>query len=202
MSLIKVIISSALAAFSSPQDSVVIDSQITFEQAIEGTSAPDSIIRTLQLIDVEYYGFDEKLHLGQMVIHKELADEAIEIFKEIKRMKFPVESVIPIKFDLPDNGTTMDTLNNSCSFHYRPISTFKTTKLSYHAYGRAIDINPFQNPAILKSGRIIPEGGDFDPETAGTLTVDSEIVKLFLRHGWEWGGTWRSLKDYMHFEKH
>lgn len=182
-------------------EGVIVDSAQTFEQVMEGTSAPDNIIETLRLIDVEYYGFDDRLHRGQIVVHKDLADEVSEIFGEIRSMRFPIEMTIPIKFDLPDNGTTMDTLNNTMSFHYRTISTFKTDKLSNHSFGTAIDINPFQNPAILKSGRIIPEGASYDTEVPGTLTRESEVVKLFLRYGWEWGGTWRSLKDYMHFEK-
>lgn len=183
------------------EEGVIVDSAQIFEQAMEGTSAPDDIVRAMRLIDVEYYGFDDRLHRGQMVVHKDLAEEVVEIFGEIRRMRFPIEMTIPIKFDLPDNGTTMDTLNNTMSFHYRVISTFKTEKLSYHAYGTAIDINPYQNPAILKSGRVIPEGAAYDPAAKGTLTRESEVVKLFLRYGWEWGGTWRSLKDYMHFEK-
>lgn len=195
-------VASLLLTTAPPADSIIIDSQQTFEQAIEGTSAPDAIIRTLEMVDVEYYGFDGKLHRGQIIVHKDLAKDVAAIFGEIKRLRFPVESVIPVKFDLPDNGTSMDTLNNSMGFHYRVISTFQTDKLSYHAYGRAVDINPFQNPAILKSGKIIPEGGSYDPEARGTILLNSEIVKLFRKYGWQWGGSWRSLKDYMHFEKH
>lgn len=195
------LVASVLFATAPPADSVTIDSQQTFEKAMEGTSAPQEIIRSLEMIDVEYYGFDGKLHRGQIIVHKDLAKDITAIFKEIKRMRFPVESVIPVKFDLPDNGTTMDTLNNSMGFHYRVISTFQTDKLSNHAYGRAVDINPFQNPAILKSGKIIPEGGSYDPKAKGTILLNSEIVKLFRKYGWQWGGTWRSLKDYMHFEK-
>lgn len=184
-----------------PVDPIIVDSQITFEQAIEGTSAPDEITETLELIDLDYYGFDGLLHRGQMLVHRELAGEIREIFDQIKSAGFPIESILPIRFDLPENGTTMDTLNNSMCFHYRPISTFKTTKLSVHSYGRAIDINPYQNPAILRSGRVIPEGADFDPKVKGTIDHDSPVVKIFDRYGWDWGGRWRSLKDYMHFEK-
>lgn len=180
---------------------VTVDSCQSFDKAIEGTSAPADIIATLTLIDVHYYGFDDRLHRGQMVVRRDLAPEIKAIFAEIERMRFPVEMTIPIKFDLPDNGTTMDTLNNTICFHYRPISTFKTEKLSNHSYGRAIDINPFQNPAILRDGTVIPEGADYDPAAKGTLTAGDPVVRLFLRHGWQWGGTWRSLKDYMHFEK-
>lgn len=183
------------------EKSIRVDSRKNFAQSIEGTLAPESVVSTLELIEIEYYGFDDRLHRGQMVVHRQLAGEVREIFDRIRDMRFPIEMAIPIKVDLPDNGTTMDTLNNTMSFHYRAISTFKTDKLSYHSFGTAIDINPFQNPAILKSGRVIPEGAAYDPAAKGTLTRNSEVVKLFLSYGWEWGGSWRSLKDYMHFEK-
>ncbi len=207
-------------------DTVIVDSEITLAQALAGSTAPAEILRELRIVSVQYYGFDGRLHEGQMVVHRELERDVAEIFEGIRRLRFPVESVLPILFDLPSNEagdgaaghsdtttllgpsdhTTMDTLNNSCGFHYRVISTFRTTKLSYHAYGRAVDINPFQNPAILRDGTIIPAGAAFDPGVRGTISLDSpvgkKVVQLFLERGWEWGGTWRSLKDYMHFEKH
>ena len=179
----------------------VIDSGLTLQQATEGTTAPGDVVATLRITDVEYYGFDGNLHRGQIVVHHELLEEVREIFDEIKRLRFPVESVIPIKFNLPNNATTMDTLNNTYCFHYRAVTTSGSGRLSIHSHGRAIDINPFQNPAVLPDGRVIPAGSIYDPAAVGTLTPDSEVVKLFLRHGWEWGGTWSTLKDYMHFEK-
>lgn len=186
---------------SAPADSVVVDSRQTLEQALAGTTAPDSIVRRLALVDVEYYGFDGRLHRGQVVVHRDLADDVRAVFREVKARRFPVQSVIPIRFDRPNNGTSMDTLNNTYGFHYRPKATFKTNQLSAHSYGRAIDINPFQNPALLRSGRVIPAGGRYDLQTPGTLSDTSALVRLFRRLGWQWGGRWASVKDRMHFEK-
>ena len=181
---------------------IVVDSRHrSLEEAVAGTTAPDSIIRTLALVDVEYYGFDGRLHRGQIVVHSDLSDDVRAIFREIKTQRFPVQSVIPIRFDRPNNGTSMDTLNNTYGFHYRPKNTFRTTQLSAHSYGRAIDINPYQNPARLRNGRLVPAGGRYDPQAPGTLTADSPITLRFRRLGWRWGGTWASVKDYMHFEK-
>ena len=183
-------------------DSIVVDSRYrSLEQAVAGTTAPDSIVRTLALVDVEYYGFDDRLHRGQIVMHRDLADDIRTVFREIKRRKFPVESVIPIRFDRPDNGTSMDTLNNTYGFHYRPKNTFRTVQLSAHSYGRAVDINPFRNPALLRSGRWVPTGGRYVPGRPGTSTATSPLTQLFRTLGWRWGGAWRSVKDYMHFEK-
>lgn len=192
----------ALASFGAePADSVVVDSRQTIEEALAGTTAPDSIRQTLALVDVEYYSFDRRLHRGQIVVHRELAGEVRQVFRAIKESGFPVGSVIPVRFDRPNNGTSMDTLNNTYGFHYRPKTTFNTRQLSAHSYGRAVDINPYQNPALLRSGRTIPAGARYDLQKPGTLSDTSAVVRLFRRFGWQWGGRWASVKDRMHFEK-
>lgn len=191
----------ALSLTTAAPDSTIVDSWQTLEEAIAGTIAPDNITKTLTLVDVEYYSFDGRLHAGQIVVHRSLANDVKQVFEEIKDRKFPVQSIIPIKFDKPDNGTSMDTLNNTYGFHYRPVAIAATTKLSAHSYGRAVDINPFQNPAILKNGKILPVGSRYDPQTEGSLTDTVFVTRLFRKLGWIWGGGWISLKDYMHFEK-
>lgn len=190
-----------LIAQPQPADTVTVDSRQTLEQALEGTTAPDSITRQLTLVEVEYYSFDGQLHQGQLLIHRDLADDIRQVFREIKARRFPIESVIPIRFDRPNNGTSMDTLNNTYGFHYRTVNTSKSARLSAHARGRAIDINPFQNPAILRNGTVIPREGVYDPHSPGTLTRETWLTRLFRQLGWQWGGNWNSLKDYMHFEK-
>jgi hypothetical protein len=88
--------------------------------------------------------------------------------------------------------------NNTSGFNYRFISGSKI--LSKHASGLAIDINPKQNPYI-KNGTTTPDGSIYEIDSIGTLTEDSRIVKEFKKRGWTWGGDWKSLKDYQHFQK-
>ena len=160
---------------------VVIDSQVTLAEALAGSSAPQEVLDSLAIADVEYYSFDGKLHRGQIVMHKTLKEDVIHLFRFMRNQRFPIESAIPIRFDKPNDGTSMDTLNNS--------------------YGMAIDINPYNNPAVLANGKVIPQGGTYDRDIPGTLADTSPVVKEFIRLGWTWGGNWTSLKDYMHFEK-
>ncbi len=89
-------------------------------------------------------------------------------------------------------------LNNTSAFNYRCAAGSK--KLSMHAYGFAIDINPVQNPYI-KGKVVLPPGAVYDIRKSGTLAYNSPVVKTFIRLGWTWGGNWKSLKDYQHFEK-
>ena len=88
--------------------------------------------------------------------------------------------------------------NNTSAFNYRFISG--TRVISKHASGLAIDINPLLNPYV-KNGINTPEGSTYDTTKAGTLTVNSPLVKEFKKKGWKWGGDWKNLKDYQHFEK-
>lgn len=175
----------------------VIDSNLNFEEAVAGLSIPASVLNNLRLVNVYYFGFDNKLHKGQLVVHKDVVLDVIEIFELIRESRFPVEKVIPVnKYNWSDEKSMKE--NNTSSFNYRFISGTRVT--SSHAAGLAIDINPRLNPYI-KNGDSVPEGSVYDTEKPGTISTDSQLVKEFKKRGWQWGGDWKSLKDYQHFEK-
>jgi hypothetical protein len=88
--------------------------------------------------------------------------------------------------------------NNSSAFNYR-LAVGKT-RLSQHSFGRAIDINPMQNPYI-KGDVILPPGSVYDATVSGTLLPEGPVVTAFEKRGWVWGGRWTSLLDWHHFEK-
>lgn len=178
-------------------NSIITDSDLTFEEAISGLDFPVEIKKNLTLINVLYFGFDEKIHKGQLVIHKKLSAELKEIFDELFAKRFPIAKVIPIvKYNWDDETSMRD--NNSSAFNYRFISG--TERLSNHSYGTAIDINPFQNPYIVGK-KIMPKGSEYDKKAKGTILAESVVVKIFKERGWEWGGDWKTRKDYQHFEK-
>jgi hypothetical protein len=175
----------------------VIDSDVAFEEAVAGISIPQSILENLRLVDVYYYGFDEKIHKGQLVVHKDVVLDIIEIFELIRESRFPIGKVVPIsKYGWSDEKSMRD--NNTSAFNYRFISGSRV--ISNHAAGLAIDINPALNPYI-KNGNSLPENCIYDTTKVGTISASSELVKEFKQRGWEWGGDWKSLKDYQHFEK-
>jgi peptidoglycan LD-endopeptidase CwlK len=179
------------------QDYVVIDSNISFEEATAGISFPPPIKEMLVLTDVLYYSFDGKLHKGQLLINSSLEKDIQEIFEFIREIRFPVAKVIPVsEFQWDDTSSML--ANNTSAFNYRHIKGMRS--LSSHSTGRAIDINPLLNPQI-RDGIYYPEGAVYDPSVPGTLTRESPVVEMFKRKGWRWGGSWRSTKDYQHFEK-
>ena len=180
------------------QEEIIIDSEMTFEEAIFGSEAPANIIAVQVLLDVEYYSFDGKLHRGQVVVHRAVAKDIIEIFEIIKETKFPIAKAIPIvKYNWSDSASMAD--NNTSAFNYRVVAD--TKNLSRHSFGKAIDFNPMQNPYISRAGIFSPKGSNYNPKEAGTLTKDNIIVKKFIEKGWVWGGNFKSIKDYHHFDK-
>ena len=174
------------------------DCNFGFSQAIDGSAATLQIIDRLSLLDVLYYSFDGVRHQGQIIVDGDLEDDVYEIFAAIEKLRFPVGKVVPIVEYKWDDHQSM-AANNSSGFNFRVIEG--TTKLSLHALGRAVDINPVQNPIIYADGRIAPAGAVYNTKKAGTFAAEHPIVTEFLRRGWHWGGNFEQFKDYHHFEK-
>lgn len=178
-------------------NSIVVDSEFSFEEAIAGIEIPVEIKKDLTLITVLYNGFDNKIHKGQLLLHKKVSAEVKEIFDVLLSKRFPIEKIIPIAhYNWDDDRSMVD--NNTSAFNYRKIDG--SEKLSNHSYGLAIDINPLQNP-FIKGKKVLPKGAKYDKNEMGTIDSKSIVVKAFKEKGWQWGGDWKSRKDYQHFEK-
>lgn len=189
---------------------IVIDSKIEMGAAIQqnpSMPAPQEVLDELSLLTVTYFGFDQKIHQGQIVVHKKVAQDVALFFEEALRLQFPIEKVIPIatpKYAWDDNVSCDD--NNSSGYNFRYIGG--TTKMSKHARGLAFDINPVQNPYIKYDENVnelwrAPKDSSYDERAPGTLYVGHPLVTLLKEKGWEWGGDWAKEGgriDYQHFE--
>ncbi len=171
---------------------------MTFEEAISGIEIPSSIKENLTLIKVPYWTFENQIRTGELLIHKDLVTEIIEIFKKLTEAKFPIIKVIPVSYYNWSDEESMADNNTSC-FNYRKI--YGASEFSRHAYGRAIDVNPFFNPYVAKDGSVHPKGAYYDINRPGTITEESDVVNVFEKHNWIWGGRWQDRKDWQHFEK-
>lgn len=170
---------------------------MTFAEAVSGSPVPKSILATLRLVEVFHFGFDGRLHSGQLVVSSRVEEDVRQIFSLIEEVRFPLHSVIPVvRYNWSDDASMA--ANNSSAFNYRVIAG--TNRLSRHALGLAIDLNPFQNPMIDETGQILPPGALYRPEAPGALAESSPVVQAFLQRGWRWGGHFRHISDYHHFE--
>ena len=176
---------------------MIIDSDLTLNQALLGQDIPTGIHATLELINVVYWSFDDLEHRGQIVVARDLKVEVAEIFATIRALRFPVAQVVPVvRFGWSDDASMA--ANNSSGFNYRTIAG--TDRLSLHAHGRAIDINPALNPYVR--GEIVePPGAVYDPSCPGTLVGEGPVVAAFESRGWTWGGRWSTRQDWHHFER-
>ncbi|RYG37303.1 M15 family peptidase [bacterium] len=176
--------------------SLRIASRETRKRALGENDFPETVLKSMAVVPVRYVDFQGRLSEGQIVVHRDLAEEVRAIFDEILAAESPIEKVVPIvAYGWDDEASIAD--NNSSGFNYRKkIGPGAGESLSVHAYGRAIDINPRQNPYLGKG-----ELKGYAPDQKGTITRDSPIYRAFRKRGWRWGGDWKVTKDYQHFEK-
>lgn len=159
-------------------------------------------INDLAEVQISYFGFDNKVHKGTLIVNKELAPEILDIFKEIYEQKFPLEKIKPVEeYKGDDNASMLD--NNTSAFNCRAMTDFPD-QYSVHSFGSAIDINPLINPYVngdkvepTVSAKYVARNVD----EKGKITADSPVYKAFIDRGWQWGGDWKNIKDYQHFEK-
>ena len=141
---------------------------------------------------------------GLIAVSTELADDVSLFFSEALRIGFPIECIALAQDFYWDDNTLMNS-NITSGFNYRKIAG--SSKTSLHALGRAIDVNPVQNPYITYdgSGDVLRHTGDtWDSRVPGTLSADHPLVRLMVQLGWVWGGSWQAASgrtDYQHFEK-
>lgn len=159
---------------------------------------PVEIQKELAVIYPVYTWIDGVSHVGQLVVHRSIEERVRKIFSELLRRRFPIASIVPIAAFGWDDTCSM-LANNTSGFNYRYKDKPGVKELSSHALGLAIDINPLLNPCI-RNGVTSPEGAEYNPNMPGTITSDSFVVDIFRAAGADWGGHWKELKDYQHFE--
>jgi hypothetical protein len=155
-------------------------------------------------LQVTHLNMKGKETIGELVIHKDLAREVVDISHEIFSSHFPIEQERLMDYWDADDDRSMSA-NNSSALCVR-WSGGKVGTLSKHALGRAWDLNPKINPFYHPELKIISpeEGKDFldrSREVPGMIREGDRVVKIFDAHGWEWGGRWEKCFDYQHFEK-
>ena len=148
---------------------------------------------------VSHVGFDGELHTGELLANAAWADDLVGVFRRLYQARFPIEQMRVIRAEEIDAPPTGD-WNDTTSFVCRP--AVGNASWSQHAYGLAVDINPFHNP-YQKRDLVLPELAsaytDRDDLRPGMIQPGDVVVEAFADIGWTWGGEWNSLKDWMHF---
>ena len=173
------------------------------EERMLGASLPEEereALTSLAYVQVTYWDYEGRTQSGELVVHRDLAQEVADIFEELYEEGFPIASVRLIDEYGGQDELSMEA-NNTSAFCYRKIAG--SSRLSNHALGRAIDINPLYNPAVA-AGSIQPAVGApyaNDRDASPYCIAEGDLChEVMTRHGFSWGGAWRSKKDYQHFE--
>ena len=153
----------------------------------------------LRYLTVSFRGFDGRPHTGELVVHRRVAGQVVSVFARLYRAAFPIEEMrLVTTADLEAHPTGDG--NNTAAFVCRAARNQR--RWSAHAYGLAVDVNPFQNP-YRRGDLVLPELAssylDRGRARPGMIRPGDVVTSAFAAIGWTWGGTWRSPTDLMHF---
>lgn len=179
------------------------------KERITGTSYPDDDsdcqvkYADLRYIKLLHYDFNGKVREGELIVNKKAAKEVTEIFFELYKAKYALDSVRLVDdFGQPGKDTLSMEANNSSAYCYRRVNSSK--KMSHHSFGGAVDINPMLNPYV-NGDRVSPKNSleylDRTKDFEGKIDKDDLCYKLFIKRGWKWGGDFKPDPDYQHFYK-
>lgn len=153
----------------------------------------------LRRVQVAFWGFDGTRRVGTLVVHRLEAADVAATFGTLYAERFPIKQIRPVTEFGSDDDRSM-AANNTSAFNCRAVTG--GTGWSEHAYGRAIDLNPIQNPYVTRGGTVLPPSAepwaDRSVRVPGMIHPGGPVVRAFAAIGWSWGGSWTTTKDYQH----
>jgi len=156
-------------------------------------------LRDLRLLTMTHVRFDGRTRTGRLIVHEDVARDVLGVFRRLYAAKFPIRRMTPVDAYGASDFRSIEA-DNTSAFNCRYVDG--TTRWSEHAYGRAIDINPIENPYVSggrTSHRASEPYVDRTPRRPGMAYEGGVLVRAFDAIGWGWGGRWSSVKDYQHF---
>lgn len=164
-------------------------------------------LKDLRYLRLAYLDFNGQRKTGELIVHKDVSVEVTEIFEALYEVGYPVRKMRLVS-DYKGNDWQSIESGNTSAFNCRSATGSK--KWSKHSYGKAIDINPIENPYISRSGRIAHKASlvyrkrvhkNSTYADKALLLKNDKATKIFEKYGWKWGGDWSGVKDYQHFSK-
>jgi D-alanyl-D-alanine carboxypeptidase len=156
--------------------------------------------RNLRLIRASFWDFQRDVERGALIVHKKEKREMVKALRALFDARFRIRKMDLVDRYGADDHRSMNA-DNTSAFNCRFVAG--TTRWSEHAYGRAIDINPIENPYVTPSGHVSPPAGrpfvDRSRHAKGMIHHGDRAWDAFHDVGWEWGGDWSGTKDYQHF---
>jgi len=156
-------------------------------------------LRDLRLLRLTHKRFNGRVVTGRLIVHRDVARDVVTVFRRLYAGSFPIRRMVLIDTYGASDFRSIEA-DNTSAFNCRYVDG--TTNWSEHAYGRAIDVNPIENPYVSRGGtshRASMPYVDRSRRRRGMAFEGSAVVRAFDAIGWGWGGRWTSVKDYQHF---
>ena len=161
-------------------------------------------LEDLRFRRMTYVGFDAEAHIGEMVVHRNVARDVTRAFHRLYDARWPIQRMLLVDEYQGDDDRSM-AANNTSGFNCRRVGG--SPEWSDHAFGTAIDINPVQNPYLTGSSVRPRKGLRFATvdrsaaarASAGVIHANDVVVRAFAEISWSWGGQWTPSNDYQHF---
>ena len=162
----------------------------------------------LAVVAFHHVDFEGRTREGRVVVLDAVAPSVARVFATLYERRFPIARAEPLEAYDGDDDRSM-AANNTSGFNHRAVPD--SDRLSLHAYGAAIDLDPMQNPFLMRRGALVavapPAGADYlnrrqdrpgKPVRAGMAEA---VVDVFAENGFvDWGGDWDTPIDYQHFD--
>ena len=164
-------------------------------------------LNDLRYLHIKHLNFQGKTVLGEMIVHKNVASQVVDIFSELYDIGYPIHKMHLVSKYKGNDWQSIEA-DNTSAFNCRKATGSKNW--SKHSYGKAIDLNSIENPYIARSGRISHKASEKyrkrlhrnnSYSDRAVLLHKDKATKIFKKYGWKWGGDWSGVKDYQHFSK-
>jgi len=159
-------------------------------------------LEDLRLLRIGYWGFDGRPRVGRMIVAATAVTPVRRAFAELFRARFPIRRMRLVD-DYGASDYASIEADNTSAFNCRLATG--SSRFSEHAFGRAVDVNPIENPYVYPSGATVHAASrpylDRSRHRTGMAYHGGVLVRAFASAGWGWGGDWRppSATDYQHF---
>jgi len=156
-------------------------------------------LRDLRLVTVTHWSFGGRVRTGRLVVHADVAEAIVSAFRRLYEARFPIRRMVPVDAYGGSDFRSIEA-DNTSAFNCRYVDG--THRWSEHAYGRAIDVNPIENPFVSGGTTSHPASRPYLDRSRirpGMAFAGGTLVGAFDAIGWGWGGRWTSVQDYQHF---
>jgi len=155
-------------------------------------------LEDLRYLRLSHRDFGGGVRTGELVVHADAVDAMFEVFSALWVARYPIASMQLVD-DFGGSDDASVAADNTSAFNCRFVAG--TTRWSNHATGRAIDINPIENPWV--AGGVVDNAASLPfverRPAPGVIIEGDAVVRAFDAVGWGWGGRWGEPLDYQHF---